>query len=1573
MLVVVPFLLAIVLSVLCWFTASYFSSCIFKLFFWLLSCLSVVDLRILTSPLVSSNFSFGYCPVCPSLIYGFLLLLLYLQTFLLAIVLSVLRWFTASYFSSSIFKLFFWLLSCLSFVDVRILTSPLVSSNFSFGYCPICPSLIYGFLFPLLYLQTFLVAIVLSVLCSFTASYFSCIFRLFFWLLSCLSVVALGFLLLLLHLQTFLLAIVLSVLCWFTDSYFSSCIFKLFFWLLSCLSFVDLRLLTSPLLSSNFSFGYCPVCPLLIYGFLHLLLYLQTFLLAIVLSVLRWFTASYFSCIFKLFFWLLSCLSFVDLRILTSPLVSSNFSFDYCPVCPSLIYVFLLLLFYLQTFLLAIVLSVLCWFTASYISSCICRLFFWLLSSLSFVDLRLLTSLVSSNFSFGCCPVCPSLIYGFLHLLLYLQLFFGYCPVCPSLIYGLLLLLLYLQTFLLTIVLSVRRWFTDSYISSCIFRLFFWLLSCLSVVDLRILTSPLVSSDFSFGYCPVCPSLIYGFLLLLLYLQTFLLAIVRSVRRWFTDSYISSCIFRLFFWLLSCLSFVDLRILTSPLVSSNFSFGYCSVCPSLIYGFLLHLLYLQTFLLAIVLYVRRWFTDSYFTSCIFKLFCWLLSCLSFVDLRLLTSPLVSSDFSFGYCPVCPSLIYGFLLHLLYLQTFLLTIVLSVICWFTASYISSCIFRLFFWLLSCLSFVDLRFLLLLYLQTFLLAVVLSVLRWFTDSYFTSCIFKLFFWLLSCLSFVDLRFLLLLYLQTFLLAIVLSVLRWFTDSYFTSCIFNFSFGYCPVCPSLIYGFLHLRLYLQTFLLAIVLSVRRWFTDSYISSCIFRLFFWLLSCLSVVDLRILTSPLVSSDFSFGYCPVCPSLIYGFLHLLLYLQTFLLAIVLSVLRWFTDSYFSSCIFKLFIWLLFCLSFVDLRILTSPLVSSDFSFGYCPVCSSLIYGFLLHLLYLQTFLLAIVLSVLRWFTASYFSSCIFRLFFWLLSCLSVLRWFTDSYFTSCIFKLFFWLLSCLSFVDLRLLTSLVSSNFSVGCCPVCPSLIYGFLLHLLYLQTFLLTIVLSVLRWFTASYFSSCIFKLFFWLLSCLSVVDLWILTSPLVSSNFSFGYCPVCPSLIYGFLLLLLYLQTFHLAIVLSVLRWFTDSYFTSCIFKLFFWLLSCMFVVDLRLLTSPLVSSDFSFGYCPVCPSLIYGFLLLLLYLQTFHLAIVLSVLRWFMDSYFTSCIFKLFFWLLSCMFVVDLRLLTSPLVSSNFSFGYCPICSSLIYGFLLHLLYLQTFLLTIVLSVLCWFTASYISSCIFRLFLWLLSCLSFVDLRLLTSLVSSNFSFGCCPVCPSLTYGFLLLLYLQTFLLAIVMSVLRWFTASYFSCIFNFSFGYCPVCPSLIYGFLLHLLYLQTFLLTVVLSVLRWLTASYFSCIFKLFFWLLSCLSFVDLRFLLLLYLQLFFWLLSCLSVVDLRLLTSHLVSSDFSFGYCPVCPSLINGFLLLLLYLQTFHLAIVLSVLRWFTASYIFSCIFKLFFWLLSCLSVFDLRILTSPLVSSNLSFNSIQFNYSNLSDLIQAMFNICST
>jgi hypothetical protein len=75
-------------------------------FFWPLCCLSFFDLRLLITPLVSTNFSFGHCVVCPSSIHGFWLPLWYLQTFILAIVLSVLLRFTASDYPSGIYNLF---------------------------------------------------------------------------------------------------------------------------------------------------------------------------------------------------------------------------------------------------------------------------------------------------------------------------------------------------------------------------------------------------------------------------------------------------------------------------------------------------------------------------------------------------------------------------------------------------------------------------------------------------------------------------------------------------------------------------------------------------------------------------------------------------------------------------------------------------------------------------------------------------------------------------------------------------------------------------------------------------------------------------------------------------------------------------------------------------------------------------------------------------------------------------------------------------------------------------------------------------------------------------------------------------------------------------------------------------------------------------------------------------------------------------------------------------------------------------------------------------------------------------
>jgi hypothetical protein len=97
---------------------------------------SRIDLRLLITPLVS----FGHCIACTSLIYGFWLPLWYL----LAIVLSILLWFTASDYPFGIF----WPLYCLYFFDLRLLITPLVS----FGHCIACTSLIYSFWLPLWYL-----------------------------------------------------------------------------------------------------------------------------------------------------------------------------------------------------------------------------------------------------------------------------------------------------------------------------------------------------------------------------------------------------------------------------------------------------------------------------------------------------------------------------------------------------------------------------------------------------------------------------------------------------------------------------------------------------------------------------------------------------------------------------------------------------------------------------------------------------------------------------------------------------------------------------------------------------------------------------------------------------------------------------------------------------------------------------------------------------------------------------------------------------------------------------------------------------------------------------------------------------------------------------------------------------------------------------------------------------------------------------------------------------------------------------------------------------------------------------
>jgi hypothetical protein len=84
-----------------------------------------------------------------------------------------------------------------------------------------------------------------------------------------------------------------------------------------------------------------------------------------------------------------------------------------------------------------------------------------------------------------------------------------------------------------------------------------------------------------------------------------------------------------------CLSFCHIQILITHLVS----FDHCIVCLSVIYGFWLPFWYL----LVIVLSVFLRFTDSDYPFGIF----WPLLCLSFYDLQILITLLVSSNSSYS--------------------------------------------------------------------------------------------------------------------------------------------------------------------------------------------------------------------------------------------------------------------------------------------------------------------------------------------------------------------------------------------------------------------------------------------------------------------------------------------------------------------------------------------------------------------------------------------------------------------------------------------------------------------------------------------------------------------------------------------------------------------------------------------------------------------------------------------------------------------------------------------------------------------------------------------------------------
>ena len=1449
---------AFLLSVCSRLKASDYHFGIFKPFY----CLSVVDWRLLITTLVYSSLSI----VCLSSIEGFWLPLWYIQAFLL----SFCRRLKASDYHFGIFKPFY----CLSVVDWRLLITTLVYSSLS----TVCLSSIEGFWLPLWYIQAFL----LSVCRWLKASDYLLVY-------SSLSIVCLSsiesFWLPLWYMQAFLLSVCRRLKA--SDYYFG--IFKPFY----CLSVVHWRLLITILVYSSLSI----VCLSSIEGFWLPLWYIQAFLL----SVCRRLKASdYHFGIFKPFY----CLSVVDWRLLITTLIYSSLSI----VCLSSIEGFWLPLWYIQAFLLSVCRPL----KASDYYFAIFNPFY----CLSVVDWWLLvTTLVYSSLPI----VCLSSIEGFWLPLWYIQAFllsvcrrlkasdyhFGifkpfYCLsvvdwrllittlvysslsiVCLSSIEGFWLPLWYIQAFLLSV---CRRLKAPDYHFG-IFKPFY----CLSVVDWRLLITTLVYSSLSI----VCLSSIEGFWLSLWYIQAFLLSVCGRLKA--SDYYFG--IFKPFY----CLSVVHWRLLITTLVYSSLSI----VCLSSIEGFWLLLWYIQAFLLSVC---RRLKAPDYHFG-LFKPF----YCLSVVDWRLLITTLVYSSLSI----VCLSSIEGFWLPLWYIQAFLLSVCRPL----KASDYHFGIFKPFYCLsvvhwrllittlvysslsIVCLSSIEGFWLPLWYIQAFLL----SVCRRLKASDYHFDILKPFY----CLSVVDWRLLI-----TTLVYSSLSIV----------CLSSIEIFWLPLW------------YIQAFLL----SVCRWMKASDYHFGIFKPFY----CLSVVDWRLLITTLVYSSLSI----VCLSSIEGSWLPLWYIQAFLLSVCRRMKA--SDYYFD--IFKLF----YCLSGVHWRLLITTLVYSSISI----VCLSSIEGFWLPLWYIQAFLL----SVCRRLKASDYYFGIFKPFYclsvveWRLlittlvySCLSIVclssiegswlpLWYIQAFLLSVcrrlkasdyhfdILKPFY----CLSVVDWRLLiTTLVYSSLSI----VCLSSIEGFWLPLWYIQAFLL----SVCRRMKASDYHFGIFKPFY----CLSVVDWRLLITTLVYSSLSI----VCLWSIEGFWLLLWYIQAF----LLSVCRPLKASYYHFGIFKPFY----CLSVVDWRLLITTLVYSSLSI----VCLSSIEGSWLPLWYIQAF----LLSVCRRLKAPDYHFGIFKPFY----CLSVVDWRLLITTLVYSSLSI----VCLSSIEGFWLSLWYIQAFLLSVCRPL----KASDYHFGIFKPFY----CLSVVHWRLLiTTLVYSSLSI----VCLSSIEGFWLpLWYTKAFLL----SVCRRLKASdyYFGIFKPF---YCLsvvhwnllittlvysslsiVCLSLNEGFWLPLWYIQAFLL----SLCRRLKASdYHFGIFKPFY----CLSVVDWRLLIttLVYSSLSivclssnegFWLLLwyiqafllsvwcplkasdyhfgifkhfyCLSVVDWRLLITTLVYSSLSI----VCLSSIEGFWLLLWYIQAF----LLSVCRRMKASDYHFGIFMPFY----CLSFVDWRLLITTLVYSSLS------------------------
>ena len=1049
-----------------------------------------------------------------------------------------------------------------------------------------------------------------------------------------------------------------------------------------------------------------------------------------------------------------------------------------------------------------------------------------------------------------------------------------------------------------------------------IFKLFL-LVIVLPVMWYTVLITPLISSNFSCWslYCLSCD---LPFWLPLWYLQTFLVGHCIACHVIYRSDYAFD-IFKLFL-LVIVLPVMWFTVLITPLISSNFSCWslYCLSCDL---PFWLPLWYLQTFLVGHCIACHVIYRSDYpLISSNFS--CW------------------SSDYHFNifkliFCIAC------FWLPLWYLQTFLVGI--------------ACHVSLPFWLP------------LWYLQTFLVGHCIACHVIYRSDYpLISSNFSC--WSLYCLS-CDLPFWLpLWYLQTFLvghciachvsyrsdypfdifklflLVIVLPVM-WFTVLITPLISSNFSCWslYCLSCEL---PFWLPLWYLQTFLVGHCIACHVIYRSDYPFD-IFKLFIYgsdypfVVIALPVMWFTVLITPLISSNFSCWslYCLSCDL---PFWLPLWYLQTFLVGHCIACHVSYRSDY-PFDIFKLFL-LVIVLPVMWFTVLITPLISSNFScWSLC--CLSCDLPFWLPLWYLETCLVGHCIACHVIYRSDYPFD-IFKLF--LLVIVLPVMWFTvlitplisSNFSCSCrsdyhfnIFKLFLLVIVLPVMWYTVLITPLISSNFSCWslCCLSCE---LPFWLTLWYLQTFLVGHCIACHVIYRSDYHFD-IFKLFL-LVIVLPVMWFTVLITPLISSNFSCWslYCLSCDL---PFWLPLWYLQTFLVGHCIACHGIYRSDY--------------------------PLISSNFSCWslYCLSCEL---PFWLPLWYLQTFLVGHCIACHVIYRSDYAFD-IFKLFL-LVVVLPVMWFTVLITPLISSNFSCWslYCLSCDL---PFWLPLWYLQTFLVGHFIACHSSYRSDYPFD-IFKLFLLVIVLPVIRATVLITTLISSNFSFWLLYCLSSDLPFWLPLWYLQTFLvghciachviyrsdypfdifklfLLVIVLPVMWFTvlitpliSSNFSC-------WSLYCLSCDLPFWLPLWYLQTFLVGHCIAchgIYRSdypLISSNFSC------WSLYCLS-CELPFWLPLWYLQTFLVGHCIACHVIYRSDYPLISSNFSCWslYCLSCDL---PFWLPLWYLQTFLVGHCIACHVIYRSDYPFD-IFKLFL-LVIVLPVIRVTVLITPLISSNFS------------------------